>query len=89
MGLGSKLQALDVLPTRKEPTYCKGSHVVARVDFDGYVKECLLPPVGFKHRTVQPVVDRYIDCAVPVPSKVRRHRNTEIVTPALPSTGFS
>ena len=49
-------------PGERPGTYCIGGWVGSRDGLDG--AENLAPP-GFDPRTVQPVISRYSDCAIP------------------------
>jgi hypothetical protein len=66
-GLGGQRHALAALPPGKRPgTRCIGGWVGPRAGRDGCGKSpSPPPPPEFDHQTVQPVVSRYTDWAIP------------------------
>jgi hypothetical protein len=66
MGVGGQRHAPTALPPGKRTgTNFTGGRVGPRTGLDGCGKSRTQP--GFDPRTVQPVVTRYTDCAIPAP----------------------
>ena len=55
-------------PRERSGTHCTGGWLCPRAGLDG---RKISPPPGFHHRTVQPVVSRYIEVEIPLGHKYR------------------
>jgi hypothetical protein len=81
MGAGGQLRAQAALPPGKANRYPYCRRLSGRLDLSGRVRN-ISSRLGFDPRTVQSVVSRYIDCAIPSYNfleSISNHRSSDIL----------